>query len=117
MAQVVDKSLSMPNDTRRAAVQEFCESMDAMIDDGEMEGARLLKGLTQRGSRGKAADVFVADCSAKRVLDSRNSERAMESAAQSAKGQLKVAAVALKRAQSAASELERVLYRAELESN
>lgn len=117
MAQVVDKSLSKPNETRRAAVQEFCDAMDELISDGEMNGERLFNALTRRGRRGKAADVFVVDCSAKRVLDSRNSQRAMEMAVHSAKGRIAVATAALRKAQSETSDLERVLYRAELESN
>ena len=116
-AQLVEKSLSKPNETRRAAVQEFCDTMDAMIDKGVMDGGELFSALVQRGRRGKAADNFVADCSAKRVLDPKNSRHAMESAAKDAKGKLIVASVALKKANSATKELERVLYRAELENN
>lgn len=112
-AEIVDKSMSKPTEIRREAIQEFCNDLDRMVKQGEYNGGRLYSALVTRGRRGKASDNFVADCQAKRVLDSKNSRTFLESTAKSAKGHLAVAGVALRKARRAATDLSIALDKAE----
>jgi len=112
IAHQVDRSMGLPAETRREAVVDFLASMDKLIEAGVRDGDRLFDQLARRGNRSKIADSFIADCSAKRVLDPKNSNAAMEAAAKSARNSLLVADSAMRKAEKAAKELGIALVRA-----
>lgn len=112
IAHQVDRSMGLPAETRREAVNDFLASMDKLIEAGVYDGDKLHNKLARRGNRSKIADAFIADCSAKRVLDPKNSPVAMEAAAKSARNSLLLASASMRKAEKAAKELGIALVRA-----
>lgn len=100
-------------ESRRAALDSVTAALDAAVARGESDADALYAACILRGGRGKAADLFVSECIAKRVLDSRNSSTSLVAAAKASRSHLAVAADAQRRALAAASTLAAALDKAE----
>lgn len=100
---------SSTGEARRAALDGLAVALDAAFARGETSGEALYEACVMRGKRCKEADVFVSECVANRVLDLRNSEAGLESAAETARGCLAVATNAMRRAQKTAAALTAAL--------